>query len=262
MQKSFNEYVPGYDLYRQILSDIKKSGKLMDYSDAREVNEFVILRHDVEFSMERAYKMAQIENEEQVSSTYFVQISNNAYNAFSDRNKKRIAEIKDMGHVIGLHYHLEGETDPLKVRDGIRDQLRIMSELLGFPVERFSIHRPIRQVYYNMIPIEGVINAYSSEYFTLLDADSDGNIDETKLEVKYIADSRHQWNYGYPDQETLKKYKKIQLLIHPDFWSEEGLDAEHNFRKMIRENSYEFINTLNSECHHFSQYKEKIEKEI
>ena len=54
-------YKPSYDEYRKILKNIKASGKLMDYKDALNADEFLILRHDVEFSLERAYRMAQIE---------------------------------------------------------------------------------------------------------------------------------------------------------------------------------------------------------
>lgn len=247
------DYKPSYDEYRKIIGVVKQSGKLKDYTEAKDAEEFIVLRHDVEFSLERAYKMAQIEQSGGVSASYFVQITNNAYNALSMQNRKLIREINEMGHKIGLHYHLNGITDPLKTRDGIRDQIRIMSEMCGIPVERFSIHRPVREVYYNSIPIDGIINAYSPEFFTLLDEDK--SIEEKDLEVKYIADSRHRWNYGYPDEDTIRRNKKIQLLIHPDFWSEDGCDAKGNFELLLKESIRAFIETLDGECRHFSQYK-------
>ncbi|MCI8281979.1 MAG: hypothetical protein HFI76_09860 [Lachnospiraceae bacterium] len=249
-------YKPSYDEYRKILKDIKASGKLMDYKEALSADEFLILRHDVEFSLERAYRMAQVEAVEKVASTYFVQITNNSYNALSMQNRKRIKEISDMGHKIGLHYHLNQVTDPLKTRDGIRDQIRIMSEMCGISIDRFSIHRPVREVYYNSIPIEGMINAYSSEFFTL--TEEGATIKEEDLEVKYIADSRHRWNYGYPDVDTFSRNRKIQLLIHPDFWSEEGCDAKRNFEKLIEENITAYIQTLDGECKHFSGFKDEM----
>lgn len=252
-------YKPSYDEYRKILKNIKASGKLMDYKDALNADEFLILRHDVEFSLERAYRMAQIEACEGgggVTATYFVQITNNSYNALSMQNRKLIKEISDMGHKIGLHYHLNQVTDPLKTRDGIRDQIRIMSEMCGIVIDRFSIHRPVREVYYNSIPIEGVINAYASEFFTL--TEEGAAVKEEALEVKYIADSRHRWNYGYPDVDTFSRNKKIQLLIHPDFWSHEGWGAKRNFEKLIEENIGAYIETLDGECRHFSAFKDEI----
>jgi hypothetical protein len=250
-------YNPSYSEYRKILKTIKKSRKLMDYKEALSADEFIILRHDVEFSLERAIKIAEIECEMGVESSYFIQLTNNAYNALSIKNRKLISEMNNMGHKIGLHYHLGGIVDPLKTRDGIRDQIRIMSEICGITVDRFSIHRPVREVYYNAIPIDGIINAYSEKFFTLLDESMPA--DEQELEVKYIADSRHRWNYGYPDEETIKKYKKIQLLIHADNWTEQGLDALDNFEKLINENTANYIETLDRECKHFSGYKQKLE---
>lgn len=167
-----------------------------------------------------------------------------------------IREIHDMGHRIGLHYHMNGITDPLKTRDGIRDQIRIMSEMCDIPIDRFSIHRPVREVYYNEILIDGVINAYSPAFFTLIDDNVDAEKED--LEVKYIADSRGKWNYGYPDEETFSNNKKIQLLIHPDFWSEEGYGTEDNFRYLIREHTQTYIETLDSECKHFHPYKNEL----
>lgn len=56
------EYRPNYTEYKKILEAIKASGKLMDYLEAKDSSDgFLVLRHDVEFSMERAYRMAQIE---------------------------------------------------------------------------------------------------------------------------------------------------------------------------------------------------------
>lgn len=252
------EYIPSYDEYRKILRVLKKSGKLMDFVEAKQSNEFVVLRHDVEFSLERALKMAEIECEMGVESSFFVQLTNNAYNALSNNSKEMIREIYNMGHKIGLHYHLGGIIDPLKTRDGIRDQIRIMSEMCDIKVDRFSIHRPVREVYYNSIPIEGVINAYSPEFFTLIDEKQD--TETLKLDVKYIADSQHRWNYGYPDEVTLKQNKKIQLLIHADNWTEDGSTARDNFEKLILEDVNSYIETLDNECKHFHEYKKEFLK--
>lgn len=252
-------FKPSYKEYRAILENIKASGKLMDYKDALKADKFLVLRHDVEFSLEKAYRMAEIEQVEGVLASYFVQITNNSYNALSMWHRKLIKEMFCMGHKIGLHYHLNGIIDFIKTRDGIRDQIRIMSEMYEIPIDRFSIHRPVKEVYYNAIPIDGIINAYASEFFTLLD-DANGIVDETKLKVKYISDSQHRWNYGYPDLETIERNKKIQLLIHPDSWSDEGYDAKENFVRLIEENMNSYINTINGECKYFSQFKDEIER--
>ena len=92
------DFHPGFDLYRQILQDLIESGKLCDFHEAEHRTSFVVLRHDIEFSVERAFAMSQVETEMGVCATYFVQISNNAYNAFSEQNanmlfRKRIVSV-------------------------------------------------------------------------------------------------------------------------------------------------------------------------
>lgn len=246
---------PSYDTYRRILKNIKKSGKCMDYWEALKSEEFLILRHDIEFSVERAFLMAMIEKEEGISSTYFLQIKSNAYNPFSERNRDLLMKMIDAGHHIGLHYHLERNLDKLYIRDGIRDQIRLMSEVFRYPVDRFSIHRPVEESKYYEIEIEGVINAYSKEFFTHVE-----DIKEhAKLEVKYIADSKHRWNFGCPDEESIEKYPKIQLLIHPYSWSERGRSIAGMFHELADEKEKEMLDTFNEETKIYRLVKEEVE---
>ncbi len=250
------DFKPSYDVYRQIIKDVKASGKQCSFHDALDKDEFLIMRHDVEFSLERAYAMSLVETEMDFASTYFVQITNNSYNALSKRGIDMMRDMACRGHHIGLHYHLNGQKDALAVRDGVRDQLRIMSEVAGMAIDTYSFHRPTKDIYYYNINIDGTINAYSSEFFTY----AEHVADDTQLEVKYIADSKHRWNYGYPDIETFKKYPKIQLLIHPFSWTEEGYDNLHNFYALIGEKQAALIDTLDDEFMRFKEVRGDVEK--
>ena len=120
------------------------------------------------------------------------------------------------------------------------------------------MHRPQTVTKYYETDIPGLINAYSKTFFTFAES-----VDEnTRLDVKYIADSQHRWNYGYPDEETLLHTPKLQLLIHPDFWTESGQDILGNFKQLIIENRDEYMNTLDSECKHYGTIKNQLQKEI
>lgn len=249
------DFIPSYKNYRTIISDIKKSGKYVDFADAIGKEEFIVMRHDVEFSLERAYKLSIIESENDFSSTYFVQITNNSYNALSKRNVDLIKEMVNNGHHIGLHYHLNSQKDSVSVRDGVRDQLRIMSEMLQMNIDRYSFHRPVKEVYYYNIDIKGTINAYSPEFFTY----AENVTKDTVLDVKYIADSKHRWNYAYPNHETFNKYKKIQILIHPFSWTNEGFNNLYNFKALIDEKQDELLDTLEDEFIRFKEVRTEIE---
>lgn len=61
-----------YDNYREIIKLIKKSGRGSDFSGALNKDEFIIMRHDVEFSVERAYALSEVELEMGFSSSFFL----------------------------------------------------------------------------------------------------------------------------------------------------------------------------------------------
>jgi hypothetical protein len=90
-----------YEEYTQIIS--MYSDRMRSFNEALGLSDFVILRHDVEFSVTRALKMAQIENQKKIKSTYFFQVISGAYNPFSNAHRKAIELIHEMGHNIGLH---------------------------------------------------------------------------------------------------------------------------------------------------------------
>lgn len=252
------EFKPSYEVYRQILSDIKASGKLCDYKEAMKRDSFIILRHDIEFSPERAYKMSQIESEMNITSTYFVQLKNDSYNALSKRNIDLFKDMKRRGHRIGFHFHLCGEIDPEVLKDECKNQLHEIRNLTGFDIDVFSYHRPVAESLYYSVEIPGVINAYGPKFFSYRENVKDSTI----LDVKYIADSKHQWNYGFPDAETFRKYPKIQILIHPFSWSEDGLNNGDNFRSLLDENTSRIIATYDDEFKRFSEDKDKILSEF
>ncbi len=94
-----------YNEFKNIINLIKVYLPIVDFADVNgDTTSFCVLRHDIEFSVDRALKMARIEADELgVVSTYTVQLRNNTYNALSEKNIKAVQEICKMGHKIGLH---------------------------------------------------------------------------------------------------------------------------------------------------------------
>ena len=81
-------------------------------------NRFSLIRHDVEFSPRRALRLAEIDSDLSVSSTFFFQVRNNAYNILSNENIDILNRIKNLGMDIGLHFYVshikEGDNQVLK----------------------------------------------------------------------------------------------------------------------------------------------------
>ena len=79
-----------YNEYKNLISLVGTYLPIVDFSEVYiddYMPKFCVLRHDIEFSIDRALKMARIETDElDVKSTYTVQLRNNTYNALSEKN--------------------------------------------------------------------------------------------------------------------------------------------------------------------------------
>ncbi len=76
-----------YNEYKNIIGLIQQNTPIKDFADVTEkTKKYCVIRHDIEFSLDRAYKLAKIEQQLGISSTYTVQLRNNTYNALSDKN--------------------------------------------------------------------------------------------------------------------------------------------------------------------------------
>ena len=93
-----------YNNYRKILLKYKSS--IVDYTDAIKLNSFTLVRHDVEFDVQRAFEMAKIDCELSIKSSFLFQVRSSAYNIFSVKNLKIIEQIKEMGLHVGLHAYV------------------------------------------------------------------------------------------------------------------------------------------------------------
>jgi hypothetical protein len=204
---------------------------------------YCVIRHDVEFSIERAYQLALVEHELGISSTYVFQICNNNYNPFSYKNKKLIHKIYELGHEIGTHVHLGNFDERVEcIENYIIKQNQLLSIALDYPINKFSIHRPLRKHLETIIKIPGYINMNDSMYFTFTD-----EFDVYNLPVLYLADSNHAWKYGDPHMIDFSKICKLQLNCHPFSWSETGFDNWMNFYILTREKQLEALESINEE---------------
>jgi len=94
-----------YAAYEEMLSLLKKNRyEVCNYETYQHSNRCVILRHDVDFSLEAALSFAQLEYKNDVQSTYFILLSTSFYNLFHRKASDIIKKIRAMGHDIGLHF--------------------------------------------------------------------------------------------------------------------------------------------------------------
>lgn len=248
-----------FDDYREIIRIIKSTGRHCGYAEALRKEQFIIMRHDVEYSVERAYQMSKVEESMDFVSTYFFQWTNNTYNILSRRNMDMIKEMHERGHHIGLHFALNGMTDMQQVRGRIRMEIDILSEMFGFEITEFSVHRPSKDILRENIKLDGILNAYQDDFFTFADKITE----DTELKVKYMSDANHIWRYGYPDKKNITSYDKVQILVHPFSWCKKGYNNFENYRALLQEKYVELVESVDRECKDFGEYKEYfLEKDV
>ena len=234
-----------YNEYKNIIRLVRSHLPIFDFGDITETTDkFCVLRHDIEFSIDRAYELAKVEKELGVTSTYTVQVRNNTYNALSEKNIELIQKIKSLGHKIGLH-----QNPPLmeieKLGNYIITDIHLLEHFYGFEIDRFAFHRPKKEFLASYINLKDKINCYGKNFFHYFDEKPD------KLDVLYLADSNHEWKYGYPLEFDFSKINKLQLLTHPFSWTENGGDNYGNYLSLIRERNKELLYSMDTETNTF-----------
>lgn len=212
--------------YREILQRIAASHGTLSFGEAvplgrrlLERERFVLMRHDVELSLDDAVTMAEADRAAGVRSTFFLQLGAE-YNLFEPESAERVRRLLALGHDLGLHYDLglleSGGADPARLA---RRMIDLMEDFFATEIRAASPHMPMRSG--RLLEIPGVVDAYDPLYFS---------------EIKYVSDSTQVWREGVVTS-LLDRHDRIQLLTHEYLWSEEG----HGFDvQLLREAARKF----------------------
>lgn len=236
-----------YKEYKKII--LKYKNIIKDFSQIKKSTEsFCLIRHDIEFSLDRAVEMAKIDNSLGVKSSFFVQVTNDCYNAVSDESIIKLNQIIKLKHFIGLHFYVSNiKKNKIIVQKELKKQIRILELALGKKIDRLSIHRPPKWILAEKNSIfKPYLNTYSNLFF---------EFKKNPTKIKYYADSNHRWNYGHPLEKN--KFKQYQILLHPDEWSQKGLNEKKNLISLIKEEKLNFTVNLDKEYKTFKKYFKK-----
>jgi hypothetical protein len=128
--------------YEKLLITAKKNFNFCNYKSIDRSKRSIIWRHDVDFSMHEALNLAKIENEQGVSSTYFLMLHCEFYNLMEKEISDLVKKIIGLGHEIGIHFdsHYYGINDENDLAKHLIFEKRILSEIFHVDVEVFSFH--------------------------------------------------------------------------------------------------------------------------
>jgi hypothetical protein len=192
--------------YRDLLEAFGGRGyRTVDFHTARPGARQLIVRHDVDVSLESACRMAEVERDLSVSATYLVLVRSEFYNPFSAAAERHLRRLVELGHEIGLHLDasLYGDAWGDLEAAGARE-CALLEAVVGAPVRIVSFHRPAQRLVGLDRTLAGRHHAYQPRFAT---------------EIGYCSDSRGGWRHGRPlDHPAVAEGRALQLLTHPVWW--------------------------------------------
>ncbi len=220
--------------YAALIASFRKLGyEIRGYADADPAKRHLILRHDVDFSLDAAAQMAKQEASLSVAATYFILLRTEFYNALSGGGLALLRAIAAGRHTIGLHFdaalYSERELEEAATRE-----CSLLEIVIERPVPVVSFHRPAPERLNGADRVAGRINAYGSRFIR---------------EKGYCSDSRGAWRNGMPlDHPAVQEGRALQLLIHPFWWTEPSLPPEDRLRRFLAERAAFLDRELAKHC--------------
>ncbi len=199
--------------YRALLAALQdRDYEAVGYDEALPEARHLILRHDLDMSLQAAEPIAEIEHELGVRAHYFVLVRTEMYNPFSARARASLEKISGLGHAIGLHLDASlCANDPTALDEAAERECRVLEDATRAPVRFISFHRPAEALLGYDKPLAGRRHAYEPRFFEAMG---------------YVSDSRGGWHHGDPlDHDAVQEGRALQLLTHPIWWPGEAIDG-------------------------------------
>ena len=185
--------------YRELIEAAKAGGYRCAFFDREPRPGDLLLRHDVDLSLEAALAVAELEAELGASATYFLMTESVFYNLASPEGEAALGRLRELGHRVGLHaVHPRAELD-----------------------ERFdpvlAWHNP--QPEYMSVSVDGAVNAMEPRFF---------------VPGRYRSDSNQRWREGCPHEALARgDFEWLQLLTHPEIWVYPGATMRETMLAML-----------------------------
>ena len=225
----------GIDAYRNFINCIHNSSKIFsDFFDAAPGT--VTLRHDIDFSLDAALSIAQLDKEMNISSSFFFMMSSNMYNLMSPCSREKVLSIAEMGHRISLHF------DPTAYSDmdaGFFLEKDIFESLFNVSLDIVSLHRPGKFLVNNNKKLCNVDHTYEDKYFKNMVYLSDSAGKDCRIEWAHIKN------------KSLESNSPIQLLLHPIWWNSISDSPTQTLTHFLNQNSQFLCQETKLNCKSF-----------
>ena len=160
----------------------------------------VINRHDVDWSLDDAYYLSQLEMDNGINATYYIRLNSELYNPKSKKNRILLKKMKKFFE-IGLHFD-SSIYNKKNLKKGFIQEMNILTDILEDKIYTFSDHMPSKHGYIKPYK-KNVISAYNKKIF---------------VKKNYISDSRYDYKKNFSNYIDLSKNRVIYLLTHPEYY--------------------------------------------
>jgi len=204
--------------YKELLESLMEANykiiTVEQYFSLMEQGPFVVLRHDVDRRAQNALRMAELEAEMRIASTYYFRRST--------FNQHIILDIALWGHEIGYHY---------EVMDKAKDDIGVAHALFNAELEILRCWVPVKTCAAHGNPLTKYDNR---EFFESFDPEQFGLVGDTAdIHISYLSDTgRGRIEYNLKDRKpelhdwmgikgmSLHPLGSCIINIHPERWND------------------------------------------
>lgn len=209
-------------MYNKLLEGILKVGyqviTVREYFRGVKQPPLLILRHDVEWSAQRALAIAKIEKAHGVRSTFYFRVDTKAFDLPVMRY------LQDEGFEVGYHFNTldrcKGNFE--KAIALFEEELKHLRKV-GINVETVCSHGDprVKKVGYK---VNNEIFLRDPELRTRYNLLGEAYLDIDFSSLQYLSDAGIRWNKVSSTNElisriTQKEWPVVYMLVHPDYWS-------------------------------------------
>ena len=190
----------------------KERFPLIGYAEYKQHERFVIWRHDVEYCVPEMSVLAQIDADEGIKSTFFVQLHSELYNFWDADTVRQIKQWVGWGHQLGLHFDCGYYGDEIfeRIEETIEFEKNLLEEIYGAQIRSFSYHNPNSESLKYQGDYAGLVNAYNKDFF--------------HGPIAYVSDSNGRWReQTIRDVLTDPRMTKAQVNTHDTWWTDERI---------------------------------------
>lgn len=226
--------------YRALMTALRERGyQAVDFAEARPEAKHLVLRHDIDMSLEAAVTLAAVETEMGLSAQYFVLLRSELYNPLAPAAVAAMERLCSFGHRIGLHFDAAPHASAA-IDEVVEAECAILETLTGQPVTMVSFHRPAPGLLGHAEPLAGRAHAYQPRFFS---------------DMGYCSDSRGLWGHGHPlEHPAVAEGRALQLLTHPIWWTREpGEGVVPRLDRFVGERTALFEAELSANCEPYRQ---------